>query len=227
MTSLGKPLVFHLKYMAEMNRLYGDAVYSGKEPDLTGLENAEHVQEMARTVGAVAYEQAADFLELCGKGIEDHFGRLGIATLSRRTKRASVVKYWSWRVRVGVDSRNAGWFTCGVDLTAPPEIRVSLASDECGIVGPWLWTRGGKKGEDAVWKILGRWAHSRGGKGLWQETCVVALACIPVKLRPEEGFEADREPLFADVMKIVSQIGVDETIAIASYVAGLKEPGEG
>ena len=38
MTALGKPLVFHLKHMAEMNRLYGDAEYDGIEPDLMGLE---------------------------------------------------------------------------------------------------------------------------------------------------------------------------------------------
>jgi hypothetical protein len=56
MSQLGKALVFHLKYMAEMNYLYGDAVYEDKEPDMTGLQNAEQVREMAHTVGAAAYE---------------------------------------------------------------------------------------------------------------------------------------------------------------------------
>src|SRR5216683_6925355 len=90
MTPLGKPLVFYLKYMAEMQGLY-EPEYEGGKLDLTGLEDANHFREMARTVGAAASEQAADFLELCGKGIEEHFNGLGIATLANKKRRSAVV----------------------------------------------------------------------------------------------------------------------------------------
>jgi hypothetical protein len=84
MTPLGKPLVFYLKYLAEMNRLYDDPEYHGIEPDLTELQDAEQVRGMARTVGSAAYEQAADFVERCGESIEKHFTDLGIATFGNK-----------------------------------------------------------------------------------------------------------------------------------------------
>jgi hypothetical protein len=167
-TPLGKPLVFHLKYMAEMNRLYGHD--EGEEPDLSGLSDGEHVREMSRSVGATAYEQAADFLELCGKGIEDHFAQTRIATFTRKKRRSYVVEHWSWEARFDVPSVPGGWFCCGVWLTAPPEIRIPLGEGACGAVVPWIWSKGGRKGADALWKILGGWAHSRGGVERSMET---------------------------------------------------------
>jgi hypothetical protein len=225
MTPLGKPLVFHLKYMAEMNRIYGHE--EDEKPDLMGLEDAEQVREMARTVGAAAYEQAADFVELCGKRIEDHFIGLGIATLAKRRKRAYVINNWSCSADFRISSVPGGAFSCGVWITAPPEVRISLAKDVCGAVVPWLWSKGGRKGEDAIWKIIGGWAHSRGGEGLVDGSGTVALGCIPIKAQPPESFDVDREHLITEVMKTIARIGPDQTTAIASFVAGLKEPDEG
>lgn len=222
MTPLGKPLVLYLKYMAEMNRLYGHA--EEEEPDLTGVDNAEQIKEMARVVGAAAYEQAADFLELCGKGIEEHFAGLG-ATLSHKRGRSYVRNWWEWGTRVYAAPSN-GWFSCGVMLTAPPEVRISLAKDVCGIAVPWIWSKGGRKAADEIWKILGGWAHSRKGGGIVEESATIALGCIPVSMLPEGNFEADRDQLVADVVKIVSRIGAAETTAIAAFVAGLNEPDE-
>jgi hypothetical protein len=224
MTQLGKPLVFYLKHMAEMNRLYGHA--EGEEPDLAGLDDAERVSEMARAVGAAAYEQAADFLELCGKRIEGHFTGLGLATLAKKRKRAYVIDNWTWEARVNVSSTPGGWFWCGVWITAPPEIRVSLEKDVCGVVVPYIWSKGGRKGADAVWKILGGWADSRGGEGLVHEAGTVALARISVKSQPPEGFDVDREQLIIAVTRIIARIGAEETQAIARFVAGLNEPDE-
>jgi hypothetical protein len=223
MTPLGKSLVFYLKYMAEMNRLYGH-VEEGKEPDLTGLDPAQQVLEMARTVGAAAYEQVADFLELCGEGIEDHFASLGIATLDKKKNRAFVKKRWSWSIDVGIV--NGGWFSCGVWVTAPPEVRIPLDTDVCGVVVPWLWSKGGRKGEDAVGVILDGWPHSRAGEGLVEDRGTVALACIPIKAQPPGSFDADCDPLIAEVTKTVAQIGAEQTKAIASLAAGLKESDE-
>mgnify|MGYP000532152580 CR=1 FL=1 len=164
MTPLGKPLVFHLKYMTEMNRLYGHE--EGEEPDLSGLDDAENIREMARMVGAAAYEQAADFLELCGKGLEEHFTGMGIATLARKRKRASVVDYWGTEAKFRVSSVPGGEFLCGVLITASSEVSVSLTKDVCGVAVPWLWSKGGRRGADAIWSILGGRAHSREGEGV-------------------------------------------------------------
>lgn len=224
MTPLGKPLVFYLKYMAEMDRLYGHP--EGEEPDLTGLDDREHIREMARTVGAAAYEQVADFLELCGKGIEDHFTGLGIATLASKTRRAFVVRNWNWNARIQVSSLPGGWFSVGVFVRAPPGDRSSIDKDVHGVVVPWLWSKGGRKGEDAVCKILGGWPHSRAGAGLVEDRGTVALACIPIKAQPPESFDVDREQLITEVMKTIARIGAEQTRAIASFVAGLKESDE-
>jgi hypothetical protein len=227
MTQLGKPLVFYLKYLAEMNRLYGDPE-EGEEPDLTGLDDAEQVQEMARTVGAAAHEQAADFLELCGKGIEDHFTGLGTAAiLANKRRRSKVADTLWWEAKVRVSSVPSGEFSCGVWVTAPPNVRISVEKDVCGVVVPYLWSKGGRKGNDAVRKILGSWANPRVGEGLFDSRAPIALARIPIKAQPPESFDVDRDQLIAEVMKVIARIGAEETKKIANFVAGLKAPNEG
>jgi hypothetical protein len=225
MTPLGKPLVFYLKYFPEMQSLY-EPEYEGGDPDLSGLDDAEHVREMARTVGAAACEQVADFLELCGKGIEAHFVGLGIATLTKKTRRARVVREWERGVQIHVSSVPGGWFSCGVFVSAPPDVSISIENGVCGVAVPWLWSRGGRRGADAVWKILSGRADSRAGEGLVIDRGCVALSSIPIKAQPPESFDVDREQLIADVMNTITRIGADHAKAIASFVAGLKEPDE-
>jgi len=224
MTQLGKPLVFYLKYAAEMNRLYGHD--EGEEPDLTGLEDAEQVREMVRTVGAAASEQAADFLALCGKEIEDLFAKTGSATLTKKKTRSYVVEHWSWEGKFAVPPVPAGSFWCGVMLVTQPDTRIVLPKDTYGLVVPWIWTKGGRRGAEAVWKILGGWPHSRGGEGLVDESATIALAAIPVKAQPPESFDVDRDLLIGEVVKTFGRIGEKATTAIASFVAGLNEPDE-
>lgn len=224
MTPLGKPLVFHLKYMAEMNRIYGHE--EGEEPDLTGLDDAQRVREMARTVGDAACEQVADFLELCGKGIEDHFTGLGIARLALKAKRATVVRNWDWYRRVHDSSRPGGSFYCGVFVSNPSYVRISVEKDTCGIVMPYLWLKGARQRKDAIWKILGGKPNSPGGVGLVKGNRTFVLACIPIKAQPLDSFDVDREQLIAEVIKTIARIGADQTKAIASFVAGLKDPDE-
>jgi hypothetical protein len=119
MTPLGKPLVFHLKYMVEMNRLF-DHRKEGEEADLTGLDNAEQIREMVRAVGVVSYEQATDFLCKCGKAIEARFANLGIETVVRTKSRAYIRRHWLTEVKVQVTSVPGAVFNCGVWITAPP-----------------------------------------------------------------------------------------------------------
>jgi hypothetical protein len=224
-TQLGKPLVFYLKYWAEMQGLYVPEDEGG-QPDLTGLDDAEHVQEMVRTVGAVACEQAADFLQLCGKGIEAHFSGLGMMTIAHTRKRPYIVRNWCWEAKLTVSSVAGGPFWCGVFVSAPPDIRIALEKDVYGVVAPYIWSRGGRKGVDAVWNILGSWAHSRGGEGITDDRGTVILDCVPIRAQPPETFDVDREPLVAEVVKSVARIGAKQAKAMASFVASLREPEE-
>jgi hypothetical protein len=97
MTPLGRALVFSLKYLAEMNRLCGDLDHERGESGLAGLEAAKHVREVVRRVEHVAREQAADFLELCGVGIANHFIGLGIAKLTKKKSWAYAKRHWYWK----------------------------------------------------------------------------------------------------------------------------------
>jgi hypothetical protein len=94
------------------------------------------------------------------------------------------------------------------------------------LVVPYLWSKGGRRAEDAVRTILGGWPHSHGDKGLVELGGSVALASIPIKAQPPESFDVDRDPLIAHVKKTVSRIGAKQTKAIARFVAGLKERDE-
>jgi hypothetical protein len=223
MTQLGEALVFYLKYMAEMERLYGiPEQYGGEEPNLTEPGDAAHVREMARGVGAAACEKAADFLELCGKGIVDHFTGLGAAIANKR-KRAYVLREWYWWVHVRPPSARGGWFSCAVFVSAPPEIRISLDKDVCGVVVPYIWLKGGRKAADAVSTILSGWSLSRAGEGLVDDNGAVALARIPIKPQPTESFNVESDRLVDEVARTVARIGTKQMKAIAKFVAGLKK----
>jgi hypothetical protein len=224
MTPLGKPLVFYLKYTAEMNRLY--AHDEDEEPDLSGLEDQERVREMVRVVGAAAYEQAADFLELCGKAIEQHFAGTGKASLTKRKKRSTVRDSWGWGAKFDVPSVPGGSFSAGVFIAAPPDTSHPLPVGACGVVVPWLWTKGGRRGADEVWKILGGQAHSRCDGDLVEAGGDIALACIPVQANPPDSFDADRDSLVSEVAKTVGRIGAKEVKAIAKFVSSLGEADE-
>ncbi len=218
MTPLGKSLVFYLKYMAEMNRLCRD-----EEPDWKGLELAipgdgHTVRTMVRTVEAAATEQAAEFAERCEKVVDEHFECLGIATISHKRQRAYVQRQWTSNVEYCVMN---SYVSCGVWITAPPEVHVKMEKDACGVLVPWIWSKGGRKAADAVWNVIGGWAHSRRGEGLVSENGTVALACIPITVNSPESFDADSDLLIAEVRNTFSRIGVKQAKAIAKALAGL------
>jgi hypothetical protein len=210
--------------MAEMNRLCDDPEDEGEAPDLTGLDDAERVREMVHTVKAAANKQATDFLELCGREIDNHFTSLEIKKLGREKK-----PDWQWMREVGRSS-----FWCGVCISAPPKVRISMENDVCGVVVPYLWAKGGRKGEEEVGNILGGLHHSREDERLFnvpltpfgRDSGTVYLRPIPIKAQPPESFDVDREQLIAEVMKIIARIGAKETKAIAKLVAGLQESDE-
>src|SRR5262245_35509225 len=67
MATLGKCLLFWLKYPAEMDRLYVE-----EERKVEGLPNPDRVLDKISLVGDTACREVADFLETCVPGIEGH-----------------------------------------------------------------------------------------------------------------------------------------------------------
>lgn len=206
MTALGKYFVFYLKYPAEMTRLYWKPEYGGEEPDLTGLEDKERVREMAFQVGQAASRDMADFLEECGKKIEDHFKGLGNVTTGKRAQRSFILRNWYWKVIVRAGSVAGGWFLCGVSV-----------SDQEKIVVPFIWRKGGRAGRDALKARLGTRADSLSAEGLAFYPGAVALARVPIFGNEEPHFQVDQEALVAKVVRAFSVIRADDVEFISRY----------
>jgi hypothetical protein len=203
MAMLGEALVFHLQYMAEMNRHFGDKAH---------ITLPTETQEMVRQVGAAAYEQAADFLSLCDARIERHFCGLG-ATLVTRRSRSGIRDSWCCDAKIAFDK---GEFSCGTLLTSIPEITTTLPEGACGALVPWLWLKGGRKSEEQAWNALGGKAHSRSGEGLVKSRGGIALSLIPV-MRDMVSFNVEREPLLDQLSASLRIVGRRELRLLASH----------
>ena len=200
-----------------MTRLSGHD--ESEELDIDGLPNANHVREMASAVGAASTTNAVDFLESCGDKINSHFEGLGASV---RITKGTMAKYWYWQADIRFPSIPNGNFLCGVSIKSATEITVPMPTEVCGVVIPWLCVKGGRKGEDAVCRILDDWPHSRSGGGLVTDSGTVAFSCIPVIALPAGSFDVDRDPLITEVIAAFARINAEQTVAIANSVAGPK-----
>ena len=208
MTPLGKVLVFYLKYPAEMAHLYENPVIkNGEEPDLTDLEDAERVREMARAVGDAAYLEAVEFLELCGEKVEEHITSLGNVTLFKRARKSAILEYWQWSVNVRLATTSQSSLTCGVSMY-----------DKKQIVVPWLWHEGGRRWEEMAMKRLGARANSLAGGGVVRDPGSVALARIPVFAENQQGGDVDRDALVAQVVAAFTALRADDMEALIKGV---------
>jgi hypothetical protein len=207
MTPRGKALMFYLKYPAEMSHLYEKPKYDGEEPDLTDLEDTERVREMARAVGDAAYLEAAEFLELCGEKIEEHFTSLGSVAPYERAKKRYILRWWEWTVNVRLTAASEASFMCGVGLY-----------DMERIIVPWLWREGGRRWEEMVMERLGARAHSLAGGGVVREPGTVALARIPIFAENQQDGDVDRDALVAQVVAAFTAIRADDVEALARGV---------
>lgn len=237
MTSLGKSLIFYLRYPAEMYQLYERPEYEDEAPDMTDLEGAEHIREMTNTVGAAAYQQAADFLKACAMKIEDHFRALGNVKFAVRAAPKAILKHWTWYARCEVASVPGGWFWCGVSIlkqsgaavlcaNAKPTIYSGTASpyDVGGTAVPWLWRRGGRSWDQRALRLLGDRAHSGPGGGLVEGGGSVALPTVPLLHGALLGFDVDRDPLVDKVVQVFAAIRTTELEAISRELAEVDPP---
>jgi hypothetical protein len=203
MTPLGKSLVFYLKYPAEMARLSGES----EELDLTGLEDAERVREMATAVGAAATNEGVELLVECAEKIKTHFRALANVVLGKEARRSTIFHNWMWYGIIGHTSVLNGWVQCGISLY-----------DQEGILAPWLWRRGGRAWEEAVKQRLGARVHSLAGEGVVWSGGTVALARIPVFDANQQGDDVDRDALVEKVVGAFSVIQADDVEALSRDV---------
>src|SRR4051794_25213401 len=93
MAMLGECLVFHLKYVSEMRRLYWSPRESGEKLEVEGLEDAVQTITMVRAVGDASCREAADFVEACLDKVEEHFRSLCHVEIGGRAPRRSAIEY--------------------------------------------------------------------------------------------------------------------------------------
>jgi hypothetical protein len=202
MADLGKCLLFYLKYPAEMERLY-----EADEPNLNGLANADQVLEKVLLVGEAASREAAEVLEACAHGIEEHFR--GIGTIER--VRGDTTRLWQIRYRVSPRRAKDRQFEIGVF------VNVQRAA-----VVPWVWRRGGRRAEDDVVRILGRGVKaSTGTLVLHAGTVALAEAKISMPERLEEPVSL--EPLIAQVHQAFATLTAKDVAAIAAIENSRRE----
>lgn len=188
MATLGKCLIFYLKYPVEMKRLYEQE----EEPE--GIEEMEKTLEMVRAVGDASGRQAADFLTECGECIQEHFGT--IARCQIVSKRSSLEKRWS--------------VSCGVWLKGKfkPKLNkwrvmagVDIIRKEGGLVAPWLWLQGKSGGEEQLVNVLKERVKARSEDMGW-DAGTVGLAKIPLIAAGQAGFDVEKDPLIKQVRDV-------------------------
>jgi hypothetical protein len=203
MANLGKCVLFYLKYSTEMKRLY-----EAEEPKVEGLPNPDWVLERIKLVGDTACREAAEFLETCVPGIEEHFRAISAVQQIRNRNRLETM----WDLRFKVAPRKA--------MDRRFEIGVCIEPNRAALI-PWVWCRGGRRAEDGVIRILGVGKKSATLPGWASGTVVLAEIKIPIPERLEEPVECD--PLVAQIQQSFVSFTARDVAAIAGIASNRGE----
>jgi hypothetical protein len=200
MATLGKCLLFYLKYPAEMERLY-----EAEELKLEGLPNPDRVLEKIKLVGDTASREVADLLESCAPGIEKHVGAISAVQRIRN----NLAKMWDLRFQVAPRKATDRHFWLGVSVEPH---RASLI--------PWVWCRGGRRAEDEMVRILGRGMKAATLKWVSGSVGLTEIK-IPIPERLEEPVECDS--LVAQVQQAFASFTAQEVKEIAALASNREE----
>jgi len=191
MTSLGKNLVFHLKYQAEMERLY----WKDQVEPPHDLPDPAETMKMVETVGDASKREAADFLEFCGGTITEHFRK--IANCKLRSFRAIVEKNWDIPYSVWAKGKK-------MPAQSRVYVGVYIYDKDGGEIIPWLWVNANHDALNDIRNHLGDRVkpspHTEFGYK------VLSLDRIAVPALKSLDFEIDADPLLAGVRNAFSRI---------------------
>jgi hypothetical protein len=200
MAQLGKCLLFYLKYPAEMERLY-----EAEEPKVEGLPDPDRILQKVQLVGDAASREAAELLEACVPGIDEHFRAISAV----QQIRANLENAWDLRFRIAPRKTTDRYFEIGVVIELS---RTALI--------PWVWCRGGRRAEDEIVRILGRGIKAATLK-YPSGTVGLAEIKIPVPERLEEPVASDS--LLAQVQQVFAPFTAQEVKAIAAIASNRGE----
>lgn len=199
MTQLGKSLVFYFRYWTEMQRLESEG------GELEGLPEPEKTREIALQVGGKASRQAADLLEKCTGGLEEHFRSIG--RCKRITRERIVERNWSLAYSVWPRNRNKpakAKLIAGIAL---------LRLDDRFRLVPWFWRSGGDEAQQKLDHILQTRVKVR-PEQLSMSLGSVGLDNIPLVPDGLDGFDVDREPLIEKATQAFRAITVQDLDAL-------------
>lgn len=186
MASIGKCLLFYLKYPVEMERLY-----EADEPDTEGLPDAEVVREKLNAVGAAATSEAVELVESCAIGIQEHLESIS----NCRRIRNNVRNDWGVRFnisQVGVADKSV-------------EAGVFISTTQRALI-PWLCTPGGRRAAKELSHILGPEAMTN----CVSDPGTVGLAQIRIPIPECPDDPVDGEPLVAEVVHVLSKLTAEQ-----------------
>jgi hypothetical protein len=201
MATLGKCLLFYLKYAAEMDRLY-----ETNEPKFEGLPNEEQVLEKIKLVGDTACREGADLLEACAPGIEKHFRAISAIQRTRN----KLENTWGLKFQVAPSKTKGRSFEIGVDIM---ERRATLV--------PWVWSLGGRWAEDEVIRVLGGKRIKAATLGWGSGSVGLTEIKIPIPEQLEEPVASDS--LVAQVHEAFASFTAQEVKEIAALSARRQE----
>jgi hypothetical protein len=204
MATLGKCLLFYLKYAVEMERLY--EVEEPKEVDLKGLSDPDGTLKKIVLVGDLACREGADLLEACVKPIEDHFR--AISTIERI--HSNLENYWELKFRVAPKRSRGRPFRIGVAVDHAPNPPALI---------PWVGCRGGRRGEDELFRVLKRGKKSSALEGWAGCVLLTTEVKLPIPDRLDEPVAS--EPLVTQVQQAFTFFNADTIKEIAQAQAAL------
>jgi hypothetical protein len=199
MPTLGRNLVFNLRYQAEMDRLY----WNPTEQVPKDLPDVEETMKMIQTVGDACKHEVAAFLGQCGSIIERHLSKL--ANCMRISREDAVGRNWDIQYGVwlkGKKKPNVWKIYAGV----------YLYEQNGGEIMPWLWFRGSLDSVHAVSQYFGTRLQPPPEAG-WERR-ILWLGRIRVPSDDAGNLEVEDGPLFQSVEQAISIV----TLADLEYV---------
>jgi hypothetical protein len=195
MPKLGKNLIFHLKYQAEMDRLY----WNQTDGDPVDLPEPEETMRMVETVGDASKREAAEFLKLCGDTLTDHLGKF--LNVKMKTHHAHIEKSW--------DLPYVVWRKGGKAPSAwKIYVGVFLHDKAGGAILPWIWISAGSNTIADIKDYLGDKVAT--STEPYFDSKTLLLGRIPIPSLESTNLDVDAEVLLEQLRGRISSLTIQD-----------------